>query len=241
LLIKEKIKQVILLLRKEFPGYEPKPSKSDPLDVLIATMLSQNTTDKTSYRAFKNIKDNIGSWEDVIVTPLARLRKEIRVCGLANQKAVNIKKLLAGLQKERGRLSLNYIKKMSDGEIFDELLRFDGIGVKTISCVLAFGLGRDIFPVDTHVHRLSNRLGFVNTKTAEKTFEQAKKIIPAGKKFLLHTLLIKFGRKVCRSNNPLCGKCVLYDLCEFKDKEKYFITGVSEPKENNFIILEHVA
>ena len=98
---------------------------------------------------------------------------------------------------------------------------------------------RDVFAVDTHVHRLCNRLGLATTKTPDKTFEKVKDIIPNGKKFLLHTLLIRFGRKVCRSKNPLCGKCVLYDLCEFSEKEDYaMVSSESVPKENNFIILE---
>jgi endonuclease-3 len=112
--------------------------------------------------------------------------------------------------------------------------------VKTISCVLAFGLGRDVFPVDTHVHRVTNRLGLTNSKTPDKTFRDLRDKIPQGRKFLLHTLLIRFGRKICRAVNPLCGKCALYDLCEFKDKEKFALKINGLPKENNFIILEHI-
>jgi len=246
-----KILQIIQLLKKEFPGPEPKPGKGDPLDVLIATMLSQNTTDKTSYKAFTNLKTQIGNWEDVLNAPLRKIKKAIRVCGLANQKSVSIKKLLKTLIKERGNLSLNYIKKLGNSEIYEDLLSYNGVGIKTISCVIAFGLGRDVFPVDTHVHRLSNRLGLANTKTPDKTFEQMNNIVPDGKKFLLHTLLIKFGRKVCRAKNPYCGKCVLFDVCSFTDKERYFSSQQQNslsfgegrggvPRENNFIILEHV-
>lgn len=244
----KKIGQIISLLKKEFPGPDPKPSRSDPLDVLIATMLSQNTTDKTSYRAFQNLKNDIGSWEDVLNAPIAKIKKAIKVCGLANQKALSIKKLLSSLKRKYGKLSLNYIKKMNDIAVYEDLLKHNGIGVKTVSCVLAFGLGRDIFPVDTHVHRLSNRLGLVRTKTPDKTYELAGGIIPEGKKFLLHMLLIRFGRKICRAKNPFCGNCVLYDLCEFEDKEKYLFiqprsrnNSSAKPKENNFIILEHIA
>jgi len=238
--VNEKIVSIIQLLKIEFPGPEPKPVKGDLLDVLIATMLSQNTTDKTSYKAYTNLKTQIGDWEDVLNAPLVKIKKAIRVCGLANQKSVSIKKLLKTLTKEHGNLSLNYIKKLSNNEIYEDLLSHDGVGIKTISCVIAFGLGRDVFPVDTHIHRLSNRLGLADAKTPDKTFEQMNKIIPEGKKFLLHTLLIKFGRKVCRAKNPLCGKCVLYDLCDFEEKEQYFSVQNIVPKENNFIILEHV-
>jgi len=228
------------LLKEEFPGKEPKPVKSDPLDVLIATMLSQNTTDKTSYRAFRNLKEDFKSWEDVMNAPLEKIKKAVKICGLANQKSASIKGLLKGLNKKYGNLSLRYIKKMDNDSIYEELLQFKGIGVKTISCVLAFGLGRDVMPVDTHVHRVANRVGIADAKTADKTFAQLQKNIPDGKKFLLHTLLIRFGRKICRANNPLCGICRLYDICEFPEKEHYAMKSGTEPKENNFIILEHV-
>jgi len=235
-----KISEIILLLKKEFPGKDPKPAKSDQLDVLIATMLSQNTTDKTSYRAFMNIKNDIGDWTAVLKAPLNKLKNAIRVCGLAEQKTGNIKSLLNTLRKEKGALSLNYLKKLSDDDIYNDLLRYKGIGYKTITCLLAFSLGRDVFPVDTHVHRLVNRLGITKASTADKTFEQVKDLIPKGKKFLLHTLLIRFGRKVCKAKNPLCGSCVLFDICEYEDKEIRYSLSKKTPEENNFIILEHI-
>jgi endonuclease-3 len=238
--LRNKIEQIIFLLSEEFPGHLPKHSKSDPLDVLIATMLSQNTTDKTSYIAFQNLKKRYKNWEEVLTSPIKKVRDAIRVCGLTNQKSKSIRTLLKGLKRKYDSMSLDFIKKLSNDEIYQELLKYDGVGIKTVSCVLAFGLGRDVFPVDTHVHRLANRLGLVRTKSPDKTFEQLQKIVPDGKKFLLHTMLIKFGRKICRAKNPLCGKCVLYDLCEFKDKEYYSSEKKGIPEENNFIILEHV-
>jgi endonuclease-3 len=206
-------------------------------------MLSQNTTDKTSYVAFRNLKKQIGSWEKVMKAPLKDIKNAIKVCGLTNQKAHSIKTMLKSMYKKYRRLDLNFIKRMSDEEIYNELLQYNGVGVKTAACVLAFGLGKDVFPVDTHVHRLTNRLGLVNTKSPDKTFEQLKDVIPDGSRFLLHTLLIRFGRKVCKAKNPLCGKCILYDLCEFKEKEKFAVLQQNlkkQPAENNFIILEHV-
>ena len=236
----DKVNQVISLLEEEFPNLKPKPGKKDPLDVLIATMLSQNTTDKTSYRAFQNLKKDFKNWDDVMNSPISKIRDAIRVCGLTNQKSKSIKNLLKQMKRKYGRLNLDFIKKMEDDKIYNELLQYDGIGLKTISCVLAFGLGRDVFPVDTHVHRVANRLGLADSKTPDKTFQQLKDEIPKGRKFLFHTLLIRFGRKICRAKNPLCGKCRLYDLCEFERKEFFANSSNGIPKENNFIILEHV-
>jgi len=224
----------------EFPGYLPEIKKSDPLDMLIATMLSQNTTDKTSYIAFMNLRKNFKDWFEVMNAPLNRIKRSIRVCGLTNQKSESLKSLLKGLYKSNGNLSLDHLKKKSDDEIYSELLVNKGIGVKTISCMMAFSLGRDVFPVDTHVHRICNRLGLVKTSSPLKTFEAMKDKIPAGKKFLLHSLFIRFGRKICRSVKPICGKCRLYDLCEFSEKERFAEETIAEPKENNFIILENI-
>lgn len=235
-----RINTIIKLLQNEFPGFEPQPAKADPLDVLIATKLSQNTTDKTSYRAFTNLKNDFRNLDEVMDASPASIRKAIRVCGLVNTKTADIKNLLKQMNKKYGKLSLKFLEKLDDKSIYEELLQYKGIGVKTISCVLAFSLGRDVLPVDTHVHRVMNRLGIVKTSAPEKTFEHANLLIPKGKKFLFHTLLIRFGRKICRSANPLCGKCSLYDLCEFKDKENYALKSNAKPKENNFIILEHI-
>lgn len=239
----EKVLKILDLLSREFKGLKIKLSKSDPLDVLIATMLSQNTTDKTSYKAFLNLKEKFKDWYDVMNAPYTKVRNAIKVCGLANQKARNIQRMLKELYKEHGELSLNHIKKMSNDRIYEDLTKYNGVGVKTVSCVLVFSLARDVFPVDTHIHRAANRLGLAHSKTAEKTFGQLKDVVPEGNRIILHTLLIRFGRKICRAKNPLCNDCILYDLCEFSEKEYYAEVNRedgAEPKENNFIILENV-
>jgi endonuclease III len=230
-------------LQKEFPGLNPEPVNSDPLDVLIATILSQNTTDKTSYIAFRNLKTRFKDWDDVLSAPVQKVKNAVKVCGLSNQKTKTILDLLKSLKVKNLILTLDYFKNYENDRIYSELLQYKGIGMKTISCVLAFGLGRDVFPVDTHVHRLVNRLGLVKTSSPDKTFQEISELIPAGKRFLFHTLLIRFGRKICRSKKPLCSKCILYDYCTLKDKEEYAELSTLNkiiPKDNNFIVLEHI-
>ncbi len=217
-----------------------KDSSSSILDILIATKLSQNTTDKTSYKAFKNLKENFKTWEELINAPLQKIKNAIKVCGLANTKARQIKQMLKEMKRKHGNLDLSFLKKMDNEKIYEELLQYEGIGVKTVSCVLAFSLDRDVFPVDTHVHRLLNRLGIVNTKTAEQTFEIASKKIPKEKQTAFHTNLIKFGRNICKANKPLCNLCFLYRYCGYEHKNLYKEKISSLKKENNFIILENV-
>jgi endonuclease III len=218
--------------------------KDDPapvLDVLIATKLSQNTTDKTSYRAFLNLKKDFKNWEDVSKAPVEKIKTAIRICGLSNTKSHDIKKMLLEMKEKYGKLDLSFFKDLSDEEIYKELLQYTGIGVKTVSCVLLFSLGRDAFPVDTHVHRVLNRLGLVNTKNAKDTFENIKDEIPEGKKYIFHTMLILFGRNICKANNPLCNICFLFNDCSY-EKKSYFreFNQGKELKENNFIIMEHL-
>ena len=212
------------------------------LDVLIPTKLSQNTTDKSSFKAFTNLKEKYGSWESISEVNESSIKNAIKVCGLADTKSKEIKSLLNNLKKKFGSLDLEFMYEYSDEEVYEEFLSHKGFGVKTVSCVLIFALGRDAFPVDTHVHRILNRLGIVRTSSAEKTYENAKNIIPKGKKYELHSNLIKFGRNICKAKNPLCSMCFLSDNCEFSEKGIYIKKNLSQSdiKENNFIILENL-
>jgi len=214
--------------------------KKNLLDVLIAVKLSQNTTDRTSHKAYLNLKRRFGKWEDLINAPLQEIKKEIKVCGMAETKSRDIKAMLREMKKNYGKLTLNHLRRLSDEDIYEELLRYKGIGTKTIACLIAFGLERPAFPVDTHVHRVMNRMGIVNTATPEKTFDVSKELIPVESKTTFHLNLIKFGRSVCKAPVPLCGECCVYDLCNFGQKQYYKDRIKGKIKENNFIILENI-
>ena len=233
------INKIIREFEKHFPEKKQKKKATSILDTLIATKLSQNTTDKSAIIAFQNLKDIFKSWDDLIDAPLSLIKKQIKVCGLADTKSKDLKNMLVQMKKEKGKLDLSYLKKMSNEEVYNDLLKYNGIGVKTVSCVLAFALNRDVFPVDTHVHRVLNRLGIVKTKSAEDTFEEAKTIISDKKKVFLHRAVIMFGRNICKAKNPICGICYLYDYCEFEEKEN-FVENKTKMKENNFLILDKV-
>lgn len=236
-----KLKVISDELRAKFG--EPAKRRKDELkilDVLVATKLSQNTTDKSSYKAFTKLKEKFGSWENVASANEFDIRESIKVCGLANTKARDIKYMLIEMIAKYGTLDLRFMSKMSDEEIYSELLSFNGIGVKTASCVLVFALGRDVFPVDTHVHRTLNRLGIVKTNSPVKTFETASAIVPEGRKYELHTNLIKFGRNICRAKNPLCSLCFFYSICVFEEKSIYKKKIPKMISENNFLILEEI-
>jgi len=239
---KRKLNIVIRKLSEYFGNpYDYKSKSPEILDVLIATKLSQNTTDKSAFVAFTNLKKKFQDWDKVANAEVGEIKKCIQVCGLSNTKAKNIKTMLLNMKKNYGNLNLSFAKELSEEKVYEEFLKYDGIGVKTISCVLIFALGRDAFPVDTHVYRTLSRLGVVKANTPEKAFKQIKDQIPEGKKYELHANLMKFGRNICKAKIPLCNICFLYGICEFKEKtifrKRPFPLKIGE---NNFIILENL-
>lgn len=214
-----------------------------PMDMLIATVLSQNTNDRNSHRAYTALRKRYPTWDAVAQAPLRSLVATIRPGGMANQKAARIKEILRTVHSRYGRFDLSALKKKSNEEVIEELTRMKGVGSKTAACVLVFSLGRDVFPVDTHVHRLCGRLGLArDSRTPDDTFEQMKPLIPVGKGYSFHTNLIRFGRKVCHSQRPACGQCVLYDECAFDGKDRTALESKSLSKaDHTFMLLDNVS
>lgn len=239
--VRRKVIRIADALEEIFGAQQPSKRKSNPLDTLIATLLSQNTNDNNSHRAYISLRKKYPMWEKVAAASTKHLANTIRVGGMANQKSRRIKDILRVLKKRYGSYKLDGLKQMSDEQVFDVLLSFDGVGFKTAACVLVFALGRDVFPVDTHIHRICNRLGLVNAKTPERTYEQMKAVVPDGRAYSLHINLIQFGRKVCRSKNPLCGACPLFDECQFKQKH-FFRTRTARASNtrHDFILLNNI-
>jgi endonuclease-3 len=167
-------------------------------DSVISTMLSQNTTDANSKAAWANLKQRFPDWEAVAnCEDIALIEDTIRVAGLAKTRAERIQNILRITKSERGEASLDYIRDLNDEEIKRELSRFKGLGPKTISCVLLFALGRDEFPVDTHVLRITQKMGWVSSGTSrEGAYEYLNEMIPNDVKMDLHCLLVRHG-KVC--------------------------------------------
>ena len=235
--MKEKINNINRLLVRYF-GVPYRPKKlPNPIDALIATILSQNTNDRNSYQAYNNLKNKYKSIDEISLTPRSEIEKVIKVAGLGKQKSAVIKNLLSRLKKTSGKLNLQYIKKMTDDEILIELTSMKGIGVKTAGCVLLFSLDRNICPVDTHVHRTLNRIGIVKSKTPDKTFEQIKGNLQDGIAHQFHTNLIKLGREICKPTKPFCSICPLLNLCKFRNKN---LNNVDKKSSNSFLLLDSI-
>ena len=231
------IKKINQLLVKEF-GIPPRAEKlPEPIDLLIATILSQNTNDKNSYKAYQNLIKKYSTWDEVRKARRTSIEKEIRIAGLGYQKSKAIKNLLTELYEKEKSYSLDNVKESSSFQAIEYLTNFKGIGVKTASCVMLFALDRDVCPVDTHVHRTLNRIGLVNTKTPDKTFLQINKNFPQKIAHSFHTNLIRLGREICTPKNYKCGICPLVKICKFNDK---LINNNLVNSKKSFMLLDSI-
>jgi endonuclease-3 len=234
---------IVIETLEQFQGIpHPKRERANPLDMLIGTLLSQNTNDKNSHQAYIQLRKKFPTWKKVAEAPVSQIAAAIKVGGMKNQKSRRIKKLLREVREQFGGYELKGIERWNNEKIMERLTSFDGIGYKTAACVLLFSLRREIFPVDTHIHRILNRLGIVHTKTPDKTFEAMQGKIPEGKSYSFHTNLIRFGRTVCLAQRPRCGVCPLFEECHFPEKEKFVFSKQTAGKRRdpNFMLLDEI-
>lgn len=235
-MLKTDLKKVNKLLIKRFGVPERNSQLPDPLSMLLGTILSQNTNDKNSYQAYKNLIKKFPDWKMILSVKISEIEKEIRVAGLGNQKARAIKRVVTYLSRSRGEVNLDYLREKENEEIINELTSLDGVGLKTASCVLLFSLERNICPVDTHVHRTLNRVGLVKTSTPDKTFTAINLNLPDGTGHQMHTNLIKLGRTYCKPQKPACKKCPLVKICKYELK-----TDIeANPTGNDFLLLDQI-
>jgi len=207
------IDQVIKLLEREYGPCQQYPNR-DPVDVLIQTILSQNTSDSNSGRAFACLKASFDSWEAVASAPAEGIAQAIRCGGLSQIKATRIRQVLQQIEREEGRITLGSLKSKTVTEAEDYLRRLPGVGPKTASCVLLFSLHKPSLPVDTHVFRVSRRLGLIKPKIPiDKAADLLGKQVPPSRVYQFHVHMIEHGRRVCHARNPSCCRCALKVIC----------------------------
>jgi endonuclease-3 len=211
--LKLTVRRIARLLEKTY-GRPRKETPGDPLDTLILTILSQNTNDRNRDRAYDALKATFPHWEDILRSRRRSLVRAIRAGGLAEQKAGRIREILRWVKGYFGGFSLSALHK-TDSETIREIFGgLKGVGPKTVHCLLLFGLGREAFPVDTHVLRVGIRLGFIPARmSAEKAHRWMSPLVPNGESYSLHINLIRLGRSFCRARNPRCSDCFLKKDC----------------------------
>lgn len=195
------------------------PNARDPLDGLILIILSQATNDHNCDRAFASLKAAFPDWKSAMNAPGEKIADAIRSGGLANQKAARIQKLLHEIWEERGDFDLSWMHDATAQQCEDYFHQFHGVGPKTVACVLMFFLDKPAFPVDTHVFRVTKRLGWIRDKAgADEAHRVLKALVPDEMKLDLHVNFIAHGRMVCRADGnggPRCGECAIRQLCAF--------------------------
>jgi endonuclease-3 len=205
--------QIIDLLSREYgrPRWRP---HGDPMAELVLTVLSQNTSDSNSGRAFARLLDTFPDWQAVMDADVRRLEEAIQPGGLAPTKAPRLQALLAEVWRRRGSFDLSFLADLPLEEARAWLRSLPGVGPKTAACVLLFSLGRPALPVDTHVHRVARRLGLVPTRaSAEKAHELLEARLEPEEVYLFHIALVKHGRRTCLAHRPRCPSCVLRHGC----------------------------
>ena len=215
-------------LRADQGAFVPKPVLPI-IDEIVATVLSQHTSDINSERAFARLKDRFPAWEQVADAAPEQVADAIRCGGIADQKALRIQQILAAIEEREGSLNLDRLNDLDDAAVEAYLLALPGVGPKTAACVLTFALGRAAFPVDTHVHRVATRLGWLPAKTtADRAHRLLGPMVPASIRYDLHVAMISHGRAVCRAQRPRCDACVLNDLCAY-GRQSAALPGQRQP------------
>jgi endonuclease-3 len=190
------------------------PRRTDPLEELVLTVLSQHTSDVNAARAFDSLRRALPTWDSVVDAPAPAVADTIRSGGLANTKAPRIQAILREIREREGAFDLSCLRRMSDAEATAYLASLPGVGPKTAAVVLAFSLGRDAIPVDTHVHRVTTRLGWIEPRTnAAAAHRTLAELVPSEIRVSLHVGLIRLGREICVARRPRCEICPVFELC----------------------------
>ena len=204
---------VLARLRAHYGAPAPHRSE-DPLAELVQTILSQHTSDVNTARAYASLRANVGSWEAIRQAPTAQIADAIRLGGLAEVKAPRIKAALESIWQEHGALSLDFLRALDVEAGRRYLTTLGGVGPKTAACVLLFALNKPALPVDTHVFRVSRRLGLIGPRTpAARAHLELEPGLPPSDVYDFHVLLIGHGRQLCKALRPRCSSCPLADVC----------------------------
>ena len=209
------------MLRQEYGDHPWHPH--DPVDSLVSTIISQNTNDTNRDRAMKRLQERFPTWEEVREAPEEEVVDSIRPAGLGPTKAPRIQGALRRITEKEGEISLDFLRDLTTEAARDWLTDLPGVGPKTAAIVLCFALGKPAFPVDTHVHRVSGRLGLIPEGTSrEKAHDVLEEIVPQEIYYPFHLNLIAHGRAICHSRNPECERCVVRERCN------YYVSVVEE-------------
>jgi endonuclease III len=207
-------------------------NKDEVLDELVYIILSNQTEEYSYSKTFESLKELFPRWENVANVPLDLVASAIGKGGLQNKKASFIQNAFRKILADFGTLSLDALKQLDDDHAEKYLSSLPGISSKSARCILMYALDREVFPVDTHVWRVSRRLGWTSPvpKPSKRQQEELEKIIPPPLRYSLHVNMVSHGRQTCTTYWPHCEQCVLRDICPSADKPDYTWMQWRQPK-----------
>jgi endonuclease-3 len=215
----EEIKKKALKVHERLMAKFGEPIWRNPLpgiDELVSTILSQNTNDVNRDRGFDKLRAKFPTWDEVRDAPEDEVIEAVRIAGLANQKGPRIQKVLCQISDERGELDIEFLKELPIEEAHAWLTKFKGVGPKTAAIVLLFSLGMPSFPVDTHIYRVTGRIGLRPEKmTVEQAHPYLESIFPPETYYAGHLNIIRLGREICKARKTDCENCPLLDICDY--------------------------
>lgn len=218
--LRAKYEEIFRLLAETY-GYPTWRQHLPPVDELVDTILSQNTSDVNRDKAFDRLRERFPTWEAVRDAPVEQVIDAVRPAGLADTKGPRIQQVLRQIGEEHGSITLDFLADMDIDEAKRWLTQFNGVGPKTAAIVLLFAFNKPAFPVDTHVHRVTQRLGLIGPKVGrEQAHIDLEAIIPPEQFYQAHLNIIQHGRAVCRAQRPFCERCPLTALCDYYQQSK---------------------
>lgn len=198
---------------------EPTPGPPlPPLDEVVITILSQNTSDTNRDRAWERLRSRFPDWQGVVEAPIEQVEEALEPGGLHRVKAARIRETLEEIRARHGDYDLSHLHDVAIDEAREELSSIRGLGAKSVNCILLFSLGRPAFPVDTHVFRVLRRVGVHRCRDLTRANEELQEAVADELSYPFHVNLIRHGREVCHARRPRCGACGIRDLCAWPDK-----------------------
>ncbi|HEY3268015.1 MAG TPA: endonuclease III [Armatimonadota bacterium] len=211
----EKVRRVEAKLAERY-GRPEWAGPGDPLDELMLTILSQNTSDVNRDKGFRQLKERFPTWNQTAAADVGELEAAIAPAGLSKQKAPRMLAVLHDIERQFGELSLGELENWPSDRVKAFLTSYPGVGPKTAACVLMFAMGRPVMPVDTHVYRIAGRLGLLPPKASyEEAHDSLERITPPELVYPFHIEMIRHGRALCRPTNPKCPDCPVRDDCDY--------------------------